>query len=112
MFLTLLDDNCVHVHESPATAAIAIEGLDVDLVRAAFDQDARPYRIEWIRPNTHGKVLGILPWTANGAYRFVVAGEANPAALIAVIRDALGIFPKEASQSVRELENRLAGHRG
>ena len=39
MFLTLLDDNCVHVYDSPDAAVVAIEALDVDLVRAAlFDQ--------------------------------------------------------------------------
>jgi hypothetical protein len=107
MFLTLLEDNCVHVYDSPDAAAVAIEPLDVGLVRAAFDQDARPYRVEWIRPNTHGKTLGILPWSVNGEYRFVMAGDSDATGLIAMIRDANGIFPKEEVQAVQELQSRL-----
>src|SRR5262245_23608815 len=107
MFLTLLDDNCVHVYDSPDAAAVAIEALDVDLVRAAFDEDARPYRVEWIRPNTRGKTLGILPWSANGEYRFVVAGDANATGLIAMIREASGILPEREARSVKEVESRL-----
>jgi hypothetical protein len=110
MFLTLLDDNCVHAHDSPEAAAIAIEPLDVDLVRAAFDQDGRPYRVEWLRPNTHGKTLGILPWSVNGNYRFVIAGEPDVPRLIAMIDGSDGIFPEGEAPVVKELVSRLTRH--
>jgi hypothetical protein len=108
MFLTLLDDGCIHVYASPAAAATHIEALDVDLVvRAAFDDEARPYRAEWITPNTHGKLLGVVPWVANGEYRFVVSGERDAPGLIAVIRGAVAVLPDAQSQWVRDLERRL-----
>jgi hypothetical protein len=107
LFLVVEDDNCVHVYASPEAAAIAIEALDVDVVTAAFDDDARPYRVEWIRPNRHGKTLGILPWSVNGEYRFVPAGGPNPASLLATIRGATGILPQSMKHSVEELERRL-----
>ena len=110
MFLVLEDDNCVHVYTSPEVAAVAIEPLAVDIVRAAFDEQARPYRVDWIAPNTYGKTLGILSWAENGEYRFVVAGEPDPSALLATIRNAEAILPKKHDQWVKELERRLAGH--
>ena len=96
MFLVVEDDNCIHVYASPDVAAVAIEALDVDIVKAAFDEEARPYRVEWIEPNRHGKVLGVLSWSENGEYRFVVAGEPDPAALVATIRQATAILPRGA----------------
>ena len=100
----------MYVYASPSETALEIEALDVDIVRAAFDDEARPYRVEWIRPNRHGKIVGALGWAQNGEYRFVIAGEPDPPALAAVIRGATAICPKKYDGLVRELERRLTGH--
>lgn len=102
----------MYVYASPSEAALEIEALDVDIVRAAFDDEARPYRVEWIRPNRHGKILGALGWAQNGEYCFVIAGEPDPSGLVAAIREATAIFPEEHDASVRELERRLTGIAG
>lgn len=112
MFLVLEDDNCVHVYASAEEAAVAIEALDVDSVRAAFDEDARPYRVEWVRPNEHGKILGLLPWSENGEYRFLVSGKADPLSLLTVLREATAVIPERQSPRVKELERRLAADHG
>ena len=112
MFLVLEDDNCLYVHASPSEAALEIEALDVDTVRAAFDDEARPYRVEWIKPNRQGKILGAVGWAQNGEYCFVIAGESDVAGLVAAIREATAIFPEEHDAAFRELERRLTGIAG
>lgn len=107
MFLVLEDDNCVHVYDSAQAAAVAIEALDVEIVSAAFDDEARPYKVEWIRPNYHGKTLGVLPWAVNGEYRFVPSGGPDPSALAAVLKAATAVIPQEKTESIRQLEHRL-----
>jgi hypothetical protein len=108
MFLVLEDDCCVHVYPSPQTAAMAIEALDVeDVVKAAFDEEGHPHRVEWIEPNRYRRIFGTSGSAVNGKYQFVVAGEPDPAALAAIIRQAREIFPKERDQQVKELARRL-----
>jgi hypothetical protein len=109
VFLVLEEDTCLYVYASPSDAVADIEALDVDTVRAAFDEEARPYRVEWIRPNRYGKIVGPLGWAQNGDYCFVIAGEPDPSELAAVIRRATAIFPVKYDASVRELERRLTG---
>ena len=112
MFLVLEEDSCLYVYASPSEAAAGIEALDVDTVRAAFDDEARPYRVEWIRPNRQGKIVGSVGWAQNGEYCFVIAGEPNPSALAAVINEATAIFPVEYDALLRELARRLTGIAG
>jgi hypothetical protein len=91
MFLILDEDNCVYVYSSPKSATLAIEALDVEVIKAAFDNEGRPYRVEWIRPNEYGKSLGLIPFAENGEYRFVLAGEPNNPAWLEMIRQAHSI---------------------
>lgn len=111
MFLILEDDNCVWVYSSPEEAAAKIEPLDVEeTARSIFDADARPYRVEWIRPNRRGKLFGFLRWVENGQYRFVVAGPADGAGLLAMLRRASGVDPNR-EREVKALELRLQSER-
>ena len=110
LFLVLEDDDCIHVYSSPEEAAIEIEALDVEgCARTMFDTAGRPYRVEWIRPNRTGKLLGLLPWARNGDYRFLVCGPADPSALLEMLSRASGIESnREADlQAVKALELRL-----
>jgi hypothetical protein len=110
MLLVLQDDGCVYAYASPEEAATDIEALDVEhVVWKVYDEQARPYRVEWLRPNRYGKTLGFLESAEGGEYRFVVAGPAEPAALLEMLREANEIFPDTARDPVRELERRLAG---
>jgi hypothetical protein len=110
MFLVLEDDGCVHTYTSPDEAAQAIEALDVEgTVWKAYDDEARPYRVEWIKPNSYGKTFGFLTSMGNGEYRFVVAGPAEPVGLAEMLGEARGVFPETERENVRNLQRRLAG---
>ncbi len=83
MFIVLLDEPGLFVFESPIAAAQAIEVVEAESeIRAAFDQSAVPYRVEWIQPNRWGRGLfGLWRSFTPGKYRFVQAGPAAPADL-------------------------------
>ena len=108
MFLVLEHDGCVHTYTSPDEAVRAIEALDVEhTVWKAYDDEARPYRVEWVRPNRFGKTLGFLASAENGEYRFVVAGPAEPVGLAEMLAEARDVFPETERESVRHLQRRL-----
>src|SRR5690349_4751975 len=82
MFIVLRDEPGLFVFESPTAAADHIEPPDAENeVRAAFDEGAVPYRVEWIRPNRLRKWLRGVGSVTFGEYRFVPAGPADPDAL-------------------------------
>jgi len=106
MFIVLLDEPGLFVFASPAEAVRAIEPPDAESeVRAAFDDAATPYRVEWIRPNRHGrKWFGVFGSIKFGEYRFVPAGPADRAALVALLeRHADSTDPPEAQTKLRTL---------
>ena len=86
MFLVLLDEPGLFVFPSPDKAVRAIEPPDAEsMVRAAFDDGAVSYRVHWIRPNKHTRMLGIVPTVSFGEYRFVPAGPPDAGALVALL---------------------------
>lgn len=87
MFIVLLDEPGLFVFPSAAAAVREIEPPDAESeIRAAFDDAAVPYRVDWVRPNRHRSVLfGLLRSVDFGEYRFVPAGPADPDALIALL---------------------------
>jgi hypothetical protein len=89
MFIVLLDEPGLFVFESPTAAADHIEPPDAENeVRAAFDEGAVPYRVEWIRPNiSRSWVAGNLGTVRFGQYRFVPAGPADPKALTLLLEE-------------------------
>jgi hypothetical protein len=109
MFLTLEEDGCVHVWDTPEAAAFQIEALDVEgSVWKAYDDQARPYRVDWLKPNRYGKALFFLSTAINGEYRFVAAGPPEPSGLLEMLREAREVLPESAADQVRDLERRLA----
>ena len=79
MFIVLLDEPGLFAFESAAAAVREIEPPDAESeIRAAFDE---------VRPNRHGRLLGFLRSVEFGAYRFVPAGHADPAALIELLEN-------------------------
>jgi len=83
---------------------LAIEGLDVEeTIRAAFDETGVPYKIHWLRPNTEGRILGLVPWFENGHYALVPAGPADPASLAELLSSGRGVVPHEASAAIAAL---------
>jgi hypothetical protein len=87
MLIVLLDEPGLFVFSSPADAAREIEPIDAESeIRAAFDDSAVPYTVEWVRPNRHRKALfGLLNSIKPGEDRLVPAGPAQPAALIELL---------------------------
>jgi hypothetical protein len=87
MLIVLLDEPGLFVFSSAADAERQIEPIDAELeIRAAFDEFAVPYRVEWVRPNRHRKALfGLLSSVESGQYRLVPAGSADAAALIQLL---------------------------
>jgi hypothetical protein len=86
MFIVLLDEPGLFVFPSADAAVGEIESPDAEsVVRAAFDDAAVPYRVDWIRPNKHTRMLGIVPAVSFGKYRFVPAGPPDAGALIALL---------------------------
>lgn len=112
MILALEEDGILRVYDSPEIAARQIEALDAEATfRALFDEQARPYVIEWVRPNHFGpKVFGLLQSCENGAYRLVPSGPPNAHALLEAVRAAAAIEPQSAKPSVCALAERLARH--
>ncbi len=98
LFLIWDEDNCVHIYPSAASATLAIEALDVGAIKAAFDGDAHPCRIEWVTPNRPG---------INGEYRFVVATEPNLPALAEMIGEADAIMSEDPNRTIDEFVQKL-----
>lgn len=86
MLIVLLDEPGLFVFSTPEAAAQAIEPVDAESdVRAAFDDAAVPYRVEWLKPPHRKIFFGLLESDERAEYRFVPAGPPDPAALLAVL---------------------------
>lgn len=85
MFIVLLDEPGLLVFPSAAAAGRAIEAIDAETdIRAAFDESAIPYRVEWVVPNRHQRLL-FLTSIVPGEFCFAPAGPADPRALMALL---------------------------
>jgi hypothetical protein len=115
MFIVLLDEPVLFVFDSETHAADAIEPPDAETeIRAAFDDEGVPYRVEWITPNEHKKLptlFGSVSSVAFGEYQFVPAGPADLPALIALLEDYSLTQPPEAKPSVDALLSRVRAER-
>jgi hypothetical protein len=108
MILVLEDDGCVHVYSSTHDVEKHIEALDADVIQKVFDDQAREYRIDWIKPNRIGR--GILGWfrnATNGQYRLIETGTRDAKGLLKILAEARGISPESYTSLVIELEHKL-----
>ena len=97
MLITLEDDGVVRVHKTVDDAVQRVEALDAEATfRALFDDTGEIYKIEWIRPNTEGRVLRFI--VGNGEYSLVPAGGKDVRALINLLTDAEFVEPPEARE--------------
>ena len=86
MLIVLLDEPGLFVFDTVADAVQAIEPPDAESeIRAAFDEAAVPYRVEWSGQNQYGMLLGLVPTVSFAEYRLVPAGPPNPGALMALL---------------------------
>ena len=101
MLIILLDEPVLFVY--PSADAVDIEPIDAEKeIRAAFDNTAVPYRVEWIRPNHEEKCLfGLL--ITPGKYRLVPAGPAEPAALVQLLESYPDTYPPEVKATLASL---------
>jgi len=109
MFIVLLDEPGLFVFESATAAVREIEPPDAESeVRAAFDDAAVPYRVDWVRPNRDRKLLGPVRSVEFGEYRFIPVGQADPAALIALLEKHSDYTnPPEAKAEIDVLLKRM-----
>ena len=89
MIIILLDEPGLFVFPSVEAAVLDIEAIDEAEIRAAFDGAAVPYRVEWIRPNEHESLFGLLGTIRPGEYTLVPAGPPDPRALVALLEKHL-----------------------
>jgi hypothetical protein len=87
MLIVLQDEPGLFVFPTVAAAERSIEAYDADsVVRAAFNEEAVPYRVDWLRPPQKRRFfLGLLNYMDPGEYRFVPAGPPDPDALASLI---------------------------
>jgi hypothetical protein len=86
MFILLLDEPCLFVFPSEFDVQCEVEPPDAeDTIRAAFDENAVPYRLEWTTPNRRQRWFFGLESIRFGHYRLVPAGPPNRAALLALL---------------------------
>ena len=115
MFIVLLDEPMLFVFDSETHAAGAIEPPDAESeIRAAFDDEGVPYRVEWITPNEHKKLptlFGSVASVSFGEYQFVPAGPADLPALIGLLEDHPDTNPPEARPAVDALLSRVRAER-
>ena len=106
MFIVLLDEPGLFVFESPVDAVQEIEPPDAESeIRAAFDDAAVPYRVEWVRPNRRSTLSGLVEF---GEYRFIPAGQSDPAALITLLEQHSDFAnPPEAEAELKSLLERM-----
>ncbi len=108
MLIVLLDEPGLFVYDSPESAVRDIEPPDAEtVIRAAFDDEGVPYRVEWIRPNQHSALFGSVGTVQFGEYRFAAAGPPDIPALIALLEDHPQAVPQDASDALRELLKKL-----
>lgn len=108
MFIVLLDEPGLFVFESADDAVRQIEPPEAESeIRAAFDDCAVPYRVEWLY-NRRRNLLGLLEPIPVGDYRFVPAGPSDPAALIALLEEHPAFaHPPDAEAELKSLLERM-----
>jgi hypothetical protein len=110
MLIILLDEPGLFVFPTRADAERSIEAIDVESqVRAAFDEHAVPYRVDWVSPNRrHKGFFGLFCSVTNGEYHFVPAGQPDTVALVRLL-EAHPKFaqPPEAQAELSSLLSRL-----
>lgn len=109
MLIVLLDEPGLFVYESIEDAIRDIEPLAAEsTIRAAFDEHAVPYSIEWLRANRRSRILWLVPVLTPGRYRFREAGPPDPQALARLIdKHSEYTTPPEDRSGLLELRRQL-----
>lgn len=111
MLIVLLDEPGLFVFPTLDAAVISIEPPDAEsgLIRAAYDEHAVPYIVEWLRPNIHRKsFFGLYNSVKFGKYRFVPAGPPAQAALRRLLDEHLEFTnPPQAQTELSSLLSEL-----
>ncbi len=104
MILVLEDDGCVRAYESVEDVVQSCEALDAEeVLRAVFDENGQPYRIEWIEPNYYGGSFLGIRWVGNGAYTLVPSGPPDVDALLALVRGDRPLYAGKKGVNVDDL---------
>ena len=109
MLIVLQDEPGLFVFPTLDAAMIGIEWQDVDagIIRAAFDERAVPYRIEWLEPVRRTLFFGLFS-TMESQYRFVPSGPPDHAGLVRLLEEHPNFtHPPEAKDELASLLSEL-----
>jgi hypothetical protein len=108
MLILLMDEPVLFVYSSVEDAVRDIEPPDIESeLRAAFDDNAIPYQVEWIRPSRRSRGSFGLSSVDFGEYRLVPAGPPDRAKLLELLEEYELTDPPEAESVLRELLGQL-----
>lgn len=110
MLIVLLDEPGLFVFQTTSDAELEIEPIDAESeIRAAYDENAIPFTVEWIQPNQRSNIVfGLIESIEHGKYRFVPDGPADPSALIQLIESHPDYTnPPEAKSDLDAILSRL-----
>jgi hypothetical protein len=113
VIFVLSDDDCIHVYESVEDVVRSIEGLDAEeSIRAAFDENGQPHKVEWIEANHYGRSFLGFRSVGSGRYTLVPSGPADPRALFALLERDRPVFVGQAIVDADALIARLRQRHG
>ena len=99
-----MDEPVLFVYASTEDAVRDIEPPDIESeLRAAYDDTATPYQVEWIRPNRRSRGFLGLSSVDFGEYRLVPSGPPDRAKLLELLETYELTQPPEAGRALREL---------
>ena len=106
MLLTLQDDGVLRVYESVKDAIRNVEALDAEeTFRAIFDDTGEVYAVQWIRPNTRGRLFRFM--VGNGEYILAPQNRKDVEGLLQLLRENKLVEPQDAEGRLRDLKRRL-----
>lgn len=109
MILVLFEDQSVEVYESPEQVPDSVEGLTMeDSVLEMCDERGQRQVAEWVHPNRHARLFGVIRWSDSGAFRLRLEGGPDPQNVRSLIGRAVSFSRLAESRKYIRLEELIA----